>query len=311
MVTFENNIAWLFPGQASQKVGMGFDLYENTEVGLDLFQKANHIMGYDIQKIIFKGPDETLLQTQHTQPAIYIVSVILGTLLLEKGFTPSVVAGHSLGEYSALTISGSIDFETGLNLVKIRSESMAAAGEQKKGSMSAIVGLKGNLITEICKSYKGAGLVVVANFNSPQQIVISGDTKAIDWAMKIAKESGAKICIKLNVSGAFHSPLMRPAREDLSNALEKAHFSNANYPLFTNVKAKPLTDKTKIKECLIKQLENPVLWSDIIIAINNLGIQSFFEVGPGKVLQGLNKRINRKLKTIGFGTFQELKDLNV
>ena len=303
--------AWLFPGQASQKVGMGKDLYENTKIGLEYFDIANEIMKCDIKKIIFNGPDEVLKKTQFTQPSIYIVSVILGELLLEKGLNPDAVAGHSLGEYSALTIAKSLNFKTGLELVKVRSQSMADAGKKENGTMAAIVGLEDEIILKMCNDYKGHKKVVPANYNSPGQVVISGHNKAVEWVMNIAKEKGARMCVKLNVSGAFHSPLMQPAREKLSEHINRSAISDAIYPVYTNINAAPVIKSTEIKNSLIQQLEKPVLWSKTINAIEGSGITNFHEVGPGTVLKGLNKRINRKLTTIGYGTFKELENINV
>ena len=303
--------AWLFPGQASQKVGMGKDLYENTKIGLEYFDIANEIMKCDIKKIIFNGPDEILKKTQFTQPSIYIVSVILGELLLEKGLYPDAVAGHSLGEYSALTIAKSLNFKTGLELVKVRSQSMADAGKKENGTMAAIVGLEDEIILKMCNDYKGHKKVVPANYNSPRQVVISGHNKAVEWVMNIAKEKGARMCVKLNVSGAFHSPLMQPAREKLSEHINVSAISDAIYPVYTNINAAPIIKSTEIKNSLIQQLEKPVLWSKTINAIEGSGITNFHEVGPGTVLKGLNRRINRKLSTISYGTFKELENINV
>lgn len=303
--------AWLFPGQASQKVGMGKDLFESTQIGLEYFNIANEIMNCDIKKIIFNGPDEELKKTQFTQPSIYIVSVILGEILLEKGLNPHAVAGHSLGEYSALTIAKSLNFKTGLELVKVRSQSMADAGKEENGTMAAIVGLDNEVIFKICNNFKGNEKVVPANYNSPGQVVISGHNEAVEWAMKVAKEKGARMCVRLNVSGAFHSPLMQPAREKLSEVINKSAISDAIYPVYTNINAAPVIKSTEIKNSLIQQLEKPVLWSKTIEAIKDSGITNFFEVGPGNVLKGLNKRINRKISTIGYGTFKELENVDV
>ena len=303
--------AWLFPGQASQKVGMGKDLYENTKIGLEYFNIANEIMKCDIKKIIFNGPDAILKKTQFTQPSIYIVSVILGELLLEKGLNPDAVAGHSLGEYSALTIAKSLNFKTGLELVKVRSQSMADAGKEENGTMAAIVGLEDEIILKMCNDYKGHKKVVPANYNSPGQVVISGHNEAVEEVMNIAKEKGARMCVKLNVSGAFHSPLMQPAREKLSEHINGSAISDAIYPVYTNINATPVIKSREIKNSLIQQLEKPVLWSKTIKAIEGSGITNFHEVGPGTVLKGLNKRINRKLTTIGYGTFKELENINV
>ena len=305
------NTAWLFPGQASQKVGMGHDLYQNTELGKSYFDLANSIMGCDIQSIIFEGPQETLKQTQYTQPAIYIVSVIIGKLLLEKGLRPTVLAGHSLGEYSALAIGEAFDFPTGLNLVKLRAENMALAGRLNAGSMAAIIGLDEKIVIDLCQNYPGEGIVVAANFNSPGQVIISGTSEAVTTLMATAKSNGARMVTLLNVSGAFHSPLMAPAREALAVELNSIQISDSIYPIYANVNAQPNTLGVKIKDLLVRQLENPVLWSQTVSAMSNRGIESFMEVGPGKVLQGLNKRINRQIPISGIESITQLEALNV
>ena len=306
-----NKTAWLFPGQASQKVGMGKDLFEETELGFELFEVSNEIMKFDIKNIIFNGPEEVLKKTQYTQPALFIVSVIIGKLLLKRGFIPDALAGHSLGEYSALSIAGSFDFRTGLELVKIRSESMAEAGQYKNGSMAAIVGIKDEIIIELCDNYDGEGVVRPANFNSPGQIVISGNKEAVFSIMETAKIKGARLCVELNVSGAFHSPLMQPARQKLKEAIERSVISDALFPVYANFNSKRVTKTKEIKESLIEQLEHPVLWSKSIMSMEKIGINNFYEIGPGNVLKGLNKRINRKLNTVNIGTLQELENLNV
>ena len=302
---------WLFPGQASQKVGMGKDLFDQTDLGKHYFECANEIMGCDIQSIIFDGPEDTLKQTQYTQPSIYIVSVILGELLKEKGFFPNAVAGHSLGEYSALAVANAFDFETGLSLVKVRAESMAKAGEIQEGTMAAIVGMDDEAVADLCSSYSGNGVVVAANFNSPGQVVISGSPDAVVTVMDSAKESGARMAVQLNVSGAFHSPLMTPAREALAESLDSLEILDSLYPVFTNVDAKPVTQGNDIKDSLIRQLENPVLWAKSILSMKESGIESFVEVGPGKVLQGLNKRIDRKTRSQGVETLEQVEKFNV
>jgi len=303
--------AWLFPGQASQKVGMGKDLFDQTDLGKHYFECANEIMGCDIQSIIFDGPEDTLKQTQYTQPSIYIVSVILGELLKEKGFFPNAVAGHSLGEYSALAVANAFEFETGLSLVKVRAESMAKAGEIQEGTMAAIVGMDDEAVADLCSSYSGNGVVVAANFNSPGQVVISGSPNAVITVMDSAKESGARMAVQLNVSGAFHSPLMTPAREALAESLDSLEILDSLYPVFTNVDAKPVTQGNDIKDSLIRQLENPVLWAKSILSMKESGIESFVEVGPGKVLQGLNKRIDRKTRSQGVETLEQVEKFNV
>jgi|TARA_Y100000294_G_scaffold57441_1_gene54340 [acyl-carrier-protein] S-malonyltransferase len=303
--------AWLFPGQASQYVGMGKDIFDHTDLGKHYFECANDIMECDIQSIIFNGPKEKLKQTQYTQPAIYIVSVILGELLKEKGFTPNAVAGHSLGEYSALAVANAFDFETGLSLVKVRAESMAKAGVTQEGAMAAIIGIEDKTISELCSDYSGNGVVVAANYNSPGQVVISGSPEAVESVMDSAKASGARMTVQLNVSGAFHSPLMAPAREALAEMLDSLEIPNSLFPVFTNVDAKPVIQGNDIKDSLIRQLENPVLWSKSIFSMKESGIKSFVEVGPGKVLQGLNKRIDRKMLSQGVESLEQVKHFNV
>ena len=304
-------IGWLFPGQGSQYVGMGLDLKENSEKAKEYFDISNEIMNCDIQSIIFNGPEELLKKTEYTQPAIYIVSVITGYLLIDKGLKPTALAGHSLGEYSALAIGGAFDFTTGLKLVKSRSENMANAGMEKSGTMAALVGLDDETVINLCKSYKGNGVVVPANFNSPGQVVISGNINAVEWVIKSSKDAGARMAVELNVSGAFHSPLMSPARENLAEMINSLEISDTVYPVFTNVDAKPVTKAIDIKSSLIQQLENPVLWAKSILEMKNKGINHFIEVGPGKVLQGLNKRIDRSIISQGVDSITKLEQIDV
>ena len=304
-------IGWLFPGQGSQNVGMGFDLKENSEKAKEYFDRANEIMNCDFQSIIFNGPEELLKKTEHTQPAIYIVSVITGYLLIDKGLKPTALAGHSLGEYSALAIGGAFDFNTGLKLVKSRSENMANAGMEKSGTMAALVGLDDETVINLCKYYEGNGVVVPANFNSPGQVVISGNINAVEWVIKSSKDVGARMAVELNVSGAFHSPLMSPARENLAEMINSLEISNTVYPVFTNVDAKPVTKAIDIKSSLIQQLENPVLWAKSILEMKSKGINHFIEVGPGKVLQGLNRRIDRYIISQGVDSITKLEQIDV
>lgn len=304
-------IGWLFPGQGSQYVGMGLDLKENSEKAKEYFDISNEIMNCDIQSIIFNGPEELLKKTEYTQPAIYIVSVITGYLLIDKGLKPTALAGHSLGEYSALAIGGAFDFTTGLKLVKSRSENMANAGMEKSGTMAALVGLDDETVINLCKSYEGNGVVVPANFNSPGQVVISGNINAVEWVIKSSRDAGARMAVELNVSGAFHSPLMSPARENLAEMINSLEISDTVYPVFTNVDAKPVTKAIDIKSSLIQQLENPVLWAKSILEMKNKGINHFIEVGPGKVLQGLNKRIDRSIISQGVDSITKLKQIDV
>ena len=304
-------IGWLFPGQGSQYVGMGLDLKENSEKAKEYFDISNEIMNCDIQSIIFNGPEELLKKTEYTQPAIYIVSVITGYLLIDKGLKPTALAGHSLGEYSALAIGGAFDFNTGLKLVKSRSENMANAGMEKSGTMAALVGLDDETVINLCKSYEGNGVVVPANFNSPGQVVISGNINAVEWVIKSSRDAGAKMAVELNVSGAFHSPLMSPARENLAEMINSLEISDTVYPVFTNVDAKPVTKAIDIKSSLIQQLENPVLWAKSILEMKKKGINHFIEVGPGKVLQGLNKRIDRSIISQGVDSITKLEQIDV
>jgi [acyl-carrier-protein] S-malonyltransferase len=290
---------------------MGLDLKENSEKAKEYFDISNEIMNCDIQSIIFNGPEELLKKTEYTQPAIYIVSVITGYLLIDKGLKPTALAGHSLGEYSALAIGGAFDFTTGLKLVKSRSENMANAGMEKSGTMAALVGLDDETVINLCKSYEGNGVVVPANFNSPGQVVISGNINAVEWAIKSSKDAGARMAVELNVSGAFHSPLMSPARENLAEMINSLEISDTVYPVFTNVDAKPVTKAIDIKSSLIQQLENPVLWAKSILEMKNKGINHFIEVGPGKVLQGLNKRIDRSIISQGVDSITKLEQIDV
>jgi len=293
--------AFLFPGQASQKVGMGLDLYNETEIGKTYFDLANEIMEVDLQDIIFNGPEDTLKQTIYTQPAIYLVSVIIGELLKNNGHNANAVAGHSLGEYSALTFANAFDFKTGMELVKLRAESMQKAGTIMEGTMAAIIGLDRAVLDEICSNYD-KGIVVPANFNAPGQIVVSGETNAVKDVMAQAKDVGARMVVELNVSGAFHSPLMTSAKEALTEKLNSITISDIEIPVYSNVSAKSVTKSDDIRKNLIDQLDNAVLWHDTIINMQKDNIAKFVEVGPGKVLQGLNKRIDRKINSSGIET---------
>ena len=303
--------AWIFPGQGSQYIGMGKDLYEKTELGKKYFNIAKEILGYDVQSIIFNGPEDLLNNTKYTQPSIFIISVILGKILIQKGHNPDAVAGHSLGEYSALAISDSFSFETGLELVKVRAESMEKAGNLSNGTMAAIVGLEEKEVQSICSSCKKEGLVVLANYNTPIQFVVSGSHDTVIEAVNKAKKLGAKLAIELKVSGAFHSPLMKPAREDLARKLETQKFKDPKYPLFTNVNGKAILNGDEIKESLLQQLVEPVLWTKSILEMKNFGIELFLEVGPGKVLQGLNKRIDRSLNSNGVDSINKMETVFV
>ena len=298
-------IGFLCSGQASQKVGMGLDLYENSTLGKQFFDTANDIMGVDIQHIIFNGPEEELKQTQFTQPAIYIVSVIIGMLMLENGIQPSCAAGHSLGEYSALTLAKSFDFETGLNLVKVRAEGMQFAGTQNPGTMAAVIGLDDETTQNICNQYSN-GIVVAANFNAKGQVVISGEVDAVHAVMPLLKDAGAMKVIELNVSGAFHSPLMTPAKEMLSEMLLSIEIRDSEIPVYANVTASPVSNKDEIRQSLIDQLENPVRWHESITRMIKDGMNHGVEIGPGRVLQGLSRRIDRSFDMSGVESLEQI-----
>ena len=303
--------SWIFPGQASQKVGMGLDLYENTDLGKNYYDLANDILGEDIKNISFNGPDEKLKITKFTQPAIFIVSTIISHLLLEKGHNPDGVAGHSLGEYSALAAAGGIDFETGLELVKVRSNSMDNAGKLIPGTMAAVIGMDRAKVKELTQELSSEQIVVAANYNTENQIVISGNIETVQDFIDIAKENGARMAIPLNVSGAFHSPLMKPAREELADKLDSIEITDINIPIYSNVNAKPTRKGSDIKKSLINQLENPVLWFDSINNMVSDGFSKFTEIGPGNVLCGLNKKINKDLFTNNIDSFRELKSYEI
>jgi [acyl-carrier-protein] S-malonyltransferase len=285
--------AYVFPGQGAQFSGMGKDLYENTSIGKELFEKANEILGFRITDVMFEGTDEDLKQTKVTQPAIFLHSVILAKTL--ENFQPDMVAGHSLGEFSALVANGALSFEDGLRLVSQRAQAMQKACEAEPSTMAAIMGLKDETVEEVCKNIDE--VVVPANYNSPGQVVISGSMKGIDQAVEQLSEKGAKRAIKLKVGGAFHSPLMDPAKKELEAAIHDTPFSKPICPVYQNVTAAPSSDPAQIKENLIKQLTSPVRWTQTVENMLKDGAESFTEVGPGKVLQGLIKKVDRKVQT--------------
>ncbi len=301
--------AFIFPGQASQYVGMGKDIYENYEQARKVFDASNDIMRMDLKSICFEGPEETLKQTHYTQPAIFVHSVAVFKILQDKGLLPSAVAGHSLGEYSALVAAGSLNFEDGLKLVKERGRLMYEAGKNQPGTMAAIIGMTPEQVGQLCSDLTKIGIIQPANFNSPGQIAISGDVKTVQLAIERAKEAGAKKAVELVVSGAFHSPLMQEAQEGLQAAIENTEFRDAQVPLYSNVEATAVQDSAKIRQLLIKQLTQPVLWQTIVENMISDGSESFYEVGPGKVLKGLQKRINRQMPCTEIGTADQIENL--
>ncbi|RYM31490.1 [acyl-carrier-protein] S-malonyltransferase [Brumimicrobium glaciale] len=286
--------AYVFPGQGAQFIGMGKDLYEASPVAQELFKKANEILGFDITEIMFNGTDEQLKETKVTQPAIFLHSVILAKVLGDD-FKPNMVAGHSLGEFSALVASGVLSFEDGLKLVYQRALAMQAACEAEPSTMAAILGLEDEKVEEICASIDE--VVVAANYNCPGQLVISGSNKGIEIACEKATEAGAKRAIPLPVGGAFHSPLMEPAREKLEKAIKDTPFSKGVCPIYQNVTASAVSDIDEIKQNLIAQLTAPVRWTQTMQQMIADGCEEVIEVGPGKVLQGLFKKVDRKFPT--------------
>ena len=292
--------AYVFPGQGAQYPGMGKDLYENSAEAKVLFERANEILGFDITKIMFEGTVDDLKETKVTQPAIFLHSVLLAKTV--RDFAPDMVAGHSLGEFSALVANGTLTFEDGLKLVYKRALAMQKACEMEPSTMAAIVGLDDNIVEEVCASVDE--VVVPANYNCPGQLVISGSFAGIDKACELLTARGAKRALKLTVGGAFHSPLMEPAREELAAAIESTTFSKPVCPVFQNVSAQPTSDPIVIKQNLIEQLTAPVKWTQIVQNMIAGGATSFTEIGPGTVLQGLVKKVDRNMVTAGVNSFQ-------
>ncbi|MCF6167353.1 ACP S-malonyltransferase [Lutibacter sp.] len=288
--------AYIFPGQGAQFSGMGVDLYEKFPEAQELFEKANKILGFSITDIMFEGTAEELKQTKVTQPAIFLHSTILAKILGEN-FKPEMVAGHSLGEFSALVANGVLTFEDGLKLVSQRALAMQKACEMQESTMAAVLGLDDLVVEETCASIDG--VVVAANYNCPGQLVISGEITAIDKACELLTEKGARRALKLPVGGAFHSPLMEPAREELAEAIKNTTFGEPICPVYQNVVAKAVTNPEDIKHNLMKQLTSPVRWTQSIQQMITDGGTEFIEVGPGKVLQGLMRKIDRSVTASG------------
>ena len=289
--------AFVFPGQGAQFVGMGKDLYENNPVAKEMFDKANEILGFNITDLMFNGTDEDLRQTKVTQPAIFLHSVILAKTMGDD-FNPDMIAGHSLGEFSALVAAGALSFEDGLRLVSARAQAMQKACEKTPSTMAAVLALPDAKVEELCASVT-EGVVVPANYNCPGQIVISGSIEGVDAACAKMLEAGAKRALKLKVGGAFHSPLMEPARAELADAIAHTDFHAPKCPVYQNVNAEPQTDPETIKKNLIAQLTAPVRWTQTVQNMIAAGADTFVEVGPGAVLQGLVKKISSEVATSG------------
>ncbi len=297
--------AFIFPGQGSQYVGMAKDLFEKSVEAKEIIRTADDLLGVNLSYIMFNGPEQELKQTQYTQPAIFLHSVILASII--RTIDANAAAGHSLGEYSAYVASGTIQFHEAIKLVRARGVAMQEAGDQNKGTMAAVIGLEPEKVESLCAEASSTGVVQCANFNSPGQIVISGSVDGVKKAMELCKGAGAKMVKELVVSAAFHSPLMLSAKEKLNAALEATNFYKSKFPVYTNVTAKPVDTIPEIKTMLYEQITAPVRWEETIRNMINNGIEEFYEIGPGNVLQGLVKRINPDIKRFGIDKFEDVE----
>lgn len=301
--------AFVFPGQASQFVGMGLDFYNKSQIASRLYDQAEGVFDFSLKDVSFYGPQDKLTQTKITQPAIFVHSLSVFKELIQRNILPDMVAGHSLGEYSALVAAEALSFEAGLELVKVRSEQMQLACDNAQGTMAAIVGLDSETILQTLEKAGVSETCTIANHNSPAQIVISGEKFAVQTVMMELKKAGAKRVIELSVGGAFHSPLMQTAREELKKALDKTEIHPPRYPVYTNVAAKPTVDPNEIRSQLYLQLTSPVLWADTIQNMIIDHATRFIEVGPGKVLQGLIRRISADVTIQGVSSYEDLESV--
>ncbi|MBK9097827.1 MAG: ACP S-malonyltransferase [bacterium] len=297
--------AFIFPGQGSQYVGMAKDLFDKSVEAKEMIRTADDILGINLSYIMFNGPEDELKQTQYTQPAIFLHSVILASII--RTIDANAAAGHSLGEYSAYVASGTIQFHEAIKLVRARGLAMQEAGDENKGTMAAIIGMEPDKVENLCTEASANGVVQCANFNSPGQIVISGSVAGVQKAMELCKSAGAKMVKELVVSAAFHSPLMLSAKEKLNTALSITNFYNSKFPVYTNVTAKAVKGVTEIKNKLYEQITAPVRWEETIRNMIDDGIEEFYEIGPGNVLQGLVKRINPDVKRFGIDKFEDVE----
>jgi len=303
-------LALLFPGQGSQEVGMGRDLALSHPVAARTFEEADETLGFSLSRIMWEGPDDELVRTANAQPAILAHSVAVLRVVQDQLGPVTLAAGHSLGEFTAHVASGTLDFRDALQAVRIRGELMLAAGEARPGAMAALLGLEEDEALAVCEAASRSGSVAVtANLNSPGQIVISGDREAVERALPLARDAGARKAVPLKVSGAFHSPLMEPAREGLRRHLESVRFRRSRFPVVANVDARPVDEPDRVRELLVEQLTSPVRWQDCVETMVASGIDRFVELGPGTVLRGLNRRIARGVPTDSVGTPEDVSML--
>jgi [acyl-carrier-protein] S-malonyltransferase len=290
-----SNVGFIFPGQGSQYVGMGKLLFDHYEIARSIYKETDDLLGYSLSRICFEGPEEELTKTGNTQPGIFVVSSIVQTILKNRGIKPMATAGHSLGEYSALSAAGCFSFEDALHLVIERGKAMNKASEARKGSMAAVIGLEAPQVNEVCRSSSSKGIIQIANINAPTQIVITGDAEAVNAAMEKAKEAGASRVIPLTVHGAFHSPLMEQAAIHMKGVLSKIKIREPEIPFVNNADAAFLTDTEDIRDSLVRQITSCVRWVECMEKLMELGIQAMVEAGPGKVLAGLGRRIAKDM----------------